>query len=131
MLRGKKPESEVRFELFTWGMILVTAAVIYLTVYSILPGLILFIPGLILLGSAIFQDMQPDWRVGWLTYIVAILVVATGMAWVMNSLVGTQMRLPWLVIAAIELGLVLIVKALYDLSSRRTASAGQSARRTA
>ena len=36
----------------------------------------------------------------------------------MNSLVGTQMRLPWLVIAAIELGLVLIVKALYDPSPR-------------
>lgn len=118
MLRGKKPESEIRFELFTWGVILITAAVIYLTVYPILPGLILFIPGLILLGSAIFQDMQPDWRVGWLTYAVAILVVATGLAWVMNSLVGTAMRLPWLVVAIIELGLVLIVKAIYDPSPR-------------
>lgn len=118
MLRGRKPESEVRFELLTWGLILVTAAVIYLTVYPVLPGLILFIPGLILLGASIFQDMQPDWRAGWLTYLLAIIVVATGMAWLVDSLVGETVRFPWLVVAIIELGVLLIVKALYDPTPR-------------
>ena len=58
--------------------------------------------------------------IGWLLYALGVRPFAgrPGMAWVMNSLVGTQMRLPWLVIAAIELGLVLIVKALYDPSPR-------------
>lgn len=118
MLRGTKPEGELRFELFTWGLILITAAIIYLTVYPTLPGLILFIPGLILLGATLFQDMQPDWHVGWLTYVLAILVVATGLAWVTNTLLGSNGAVPWLIIAVLELGAVLIVKAVYDPNPR-------------
>lgn len=118
MLRGSKTEGELRFELFTWGLILLTGAIIYVTVFPTLPGLILFIPGLILLGAAIFQDMQPDWHVGWLTYLLAIIIVATGLAWVVNSLLGAAVNIPWLIIAVVELGAILIAKALYDPTPR-------------
>lgn len=118
MLRGRKPESELRFELLTWGLVLVTAAVLYVTLFPVLPALILFIPGLILLGATIFQDIQPDWHASWLTYALAIIVVATGLAGLLNSMLGELIKLPWLVIAVVELGAVLIVKALYDPTPR-------------
>lgn len=118
MLRGQKPESELRFELFTWGLVLITAAILYITLFPVLPSLMLFIPGLILLGSAIFQDMQPDWHAGWFTYVLAIMVVATGLAGIINTLLGEVIRLPWLVIAVVELGAVLVAKALYDPNPR-------------
>ncbi len=114
MLRGDKPEAELRFELFTWGLVLITAAIIYLTLFPILPSLILFIPGLILLGSAIFQDLQPGWRVSWLTYLLAVIVVATGLAGIVNTLLGEMVKLPWLIVAVVQFGLVLIIKAIYD-----------------
>jgi uncharacterized membrane protein HdeD (DUF308 family) len=114
MLRGTKPSGEVRFELVTTGSVLVTAAVLYVTAYSFLPGLMLFFPGLILLGGAIYQDMQPEWTAGWLTYLVAILLVATGLASIVNTLLGNVIQLNWIVIAVVELGVLLILKALYD-----------------
>ncbi len=119
MLYGHKPEEEVRFELLTWGVVLVVAAVMYVLFRTTLPSLMLFIPGLILLGSAIFQDLQPDWRAGWPTYLLAILAVGVGLAGVVNSLLGEVVKLPpalWLIITATELGAVLIAKALYDPS---------------
>ncbi len=121
MFRGSKSEAELRFELLTWGLILIIAAVMYVLFYKLLPSLMLFLPGLILLGSAIFQDMQPDWHAGWLTYVLAILVVATGLAGIVNSLLGEVVKVPsglWLVIAAVELGAVFIAKALYDPSPK-------------
>lgn len=118
MFRGNKPESEVRFELLTWGVLLITAAIIYVTIYPALPSMILFIPGLILLGATIFQDMQPDWHAGWLGYIVAVLVVASGLVGVVNQAMGQAIKLPWLVIAAIELGVILLIKAIYDPTPR-------------
>ncbi len=119
MLYGHKPEEEVRFELLTWGVVLVVAAVMYVIFRTTLPSLMLFIPGLILLGSAIFQDLQPDWRAGWPTYLLAILAVGVGLAGVVNSLLGEVVKLPpalWLIVTATELGAVLIAKALYDPS---------------
>lgn len=119
MLYGRKPEEEVRFELLTWGAVLIVAAIMYVLFRTTLPSLMLFIPGLILLGSAIFQDLQPDWRAGWPTYLLAILAVGIGLAGVINSLLGEAVKLPpalWLIITATELGAVLIAKALYDPS---------------
>ena len=116
MLRGNKSENETRFELLVIGLVLVTAAALYVVFRKTLPSMILFIPGLILLGGAIFQDMQPDWKAGWMTYLLAIIVVATGLTGIVNSLLKTRMSLPWLVIAIVELGAVLIAKALYDPS---------------
>lgn len=119
MLYGRKSEEEVRFELLTWGVILVAAAVMYVLFRTTLPSLMLFIPGLILLGSAIFQDLQPDWRAGWPTYLLAIFAVGIGLAGIVNSLLGEVVKLPpalWLVITATELGAILIAKALYDPS---------------
>ncbi len=119
MLYGRKPEEEVRFELLTWGMTLVAAAVMYVLFRTTLPSLMLFIPGLILLGSAIFQDLQPDWHAGWPTYLLAIFAVGIGLAGIVNSLLGEVVKLPpalWLVITATELGAILIAKALYDPS---------------
>lgn len=118
MFGRNKPEAEVRFELLTWGLLLITAALIYVTIYDALPSMILFIPGLILLGATIFQDMQPDWHAGWLGYIVAVLVVATGLVGIVNQTMGWAIKLPWLVIAAIEMGAVLLIKAIYDPTPR-------------
>jgi hypothetical protein len=117
MLRGRKSTEELRFELLIWGIILITGAVIYVTVYDVLPSLILVIPGLILLGAAIFQDMQADWHAGWPVYVLAILVVATGLAALVNDLTA-QRQVPWLVIAIVELGAIFIVKAVYDPTPR-------------
>jgi hypothetical protein len=114
MLRGNKSQDELRFEILTWGLILVSAAVCWAVFRAFLPSMIIFVPGLILLGSAIFQDMQPDWQAGWFTYVLAALVVATGLAGIINSLLGEIVRVPWLIIAIMELGAVLIAKALYD-----------------
>nr|MBN1229486.1 hypothetical protein [Anaerolineae bacterium] len=117
MQKEQKTVSELRFELLVWGIILIAGGVIYITVYKALPSLILFIPGLVLLGAAIYQDMQPDWHAGWLTYALAIIVVATGLGGIVNTLMD-GVDLPWVVIALIELGVVLVAKALYDPSPR-------------
>jgi hypothetical protein len=121
MFKGNKSEAELRFELLIWGIILMTAAVIYVTLSNVLPALILFIPGLILLGATIFQDMQPDWTAGWFAYLLSIIVVATGLVGVINTLLGDVVSMPkgmWLVIAIVELGAVFVAKALYDPNPR-------------
>jgi len=118
MLRGHKSEAELRFELLTWGIVLLAAAAIYILFRETLPSLMLFIPGLILLGSAIYQDMQPDWHAGWPIYALSIVVVATGLAGIIERLLGGSVELPWLIIAIVELGAVLVVKALYDPTPR-------------
>ncbi len=121
MLRGRKSDTELRFELLTWGAILLAVVIIYV-IFQSLEGLViplmLFFPGLILLGSAIYQDMQMEWRAGWLSYVLAILVVATGLAGIINALFGETLQIPWPIIAVAELGAVLIAKALYDPNPR-------------
>lgn len=114
MLRGTKSSGEVRFELVLTGAILLTAAVVYVVAFSWLPGLMLFLPGLMLLGGAIYQDMQPGWKAGWLTYLIAVILVATGLAWIVNTVLKGVINLNWIVVAAVELGVLLILKALYD-----------------
>lgn len=114
MLRGNKSTGEIRFEILILGVVLVTAAILYVIFSTTLPALMLFIPGLILLGGAIYQDMQPDWKSGWLIYALAIILVATGLAGVVNTLLGEVIKLNWIVIAVVELGAILIAKALYD-----------------
>jgi hypothetical protein len=114
MLRGNKSTGEVRFELITWGAVLITASILYVLFRDTLPSLMLFIPGLILLGSTIFQDVQLGWKAGWLNYALSILAVATGLAGIVNTLLGEVIHLQWLVVAVVELGAILIAKALYD-----------------
>jgi len=118
MLHGNKSTGELRFELFILGIVLVIAAVLYVVLPPNLRSLMLFLPGLILLGAAIYQDMQPDWQAGWLTYALAILMVATGLAGIVNTLLGNAVKLDWFVIAVVELGAILIAKALYDPTPR-------------
>jgi hypothetical protein len=118
MLQGNKSTGELRFEFLMLGIILITAAVLYVILPEDLRALMMFVPGLILLGSAIYQDMQSDWKAGWLTYALAILLVATGLAGVVNALLGNAIRLNWIVIAVVELGAILIAKALYDPTPR-------------
>jgi hypothetical protein len=118
MLQGHKSTGELRFEFLLLGIVLVVAAVLYVILPDDLRSLMLFIPGLILLGSAIYQDMQPDWKAGWLMYVLAILMVATGLAGLVNTLMGGTVRLNWLVVAIVELGAILIAKALYDPTPR-------------
>ncbi|MBN1309928.1 MAG: hypothetical protein JXB30_00820 [Anaerolineae bacterium] len=118
MLQGNKSTGELRFELLIVGTVLVVAAILYVILPEDLRSLMLFLPGLILLGAAIYQDMQPDWRAGWLTYALAVLMVATGLAGIVNALLGNAVRLNWVVVAVVELGAILIAKALYDPSPR-------------
>lgn len=118
MLRGNKSTGEIRFELLTWGSMLLTGSVMYIIFKGTpLISTILFLPGLVLLGSTLFQDFQMGWKAGWLNYVMAILAVATGLAGIVNGLVG-GVNLPWVVIALVELGAILIVKALYDPNPR-------------
>ena len=113
MLRGRRPPKEVQFELLMWGIILITCAVIYVTLWDVMPYLLLILPGFFLLGSAIYQDLQEGWHAGWWSYMLAILVIATGIAWMVNELTG-ETRLPWWIVALVELGIVFVVKAFYD-----------------
>lgn len=122
MLRGRKPEQEVRHELIIWGVVLIVAALLYVTTYQSFPSLMLFIPGLILLGSAIFQDLQAGWHAGWFSYVSSILMVALGLAGIVNSLLapeGTSV-LPWWIVAVVLLGAVLIVKSVFDPTPSRS-----------
>jgi len=117
MLRGSnysKSPGETRFELVITGSVLLTAAVLFVTTYSYMPGFMLFFPGLILLGGAIYQSIQPGWKAGWLTYLVAVLLVATGLASIVNRLLGEVIHLQWYIVAVVEMGILLILKALYD-----------------
>ena len=112
--KGRSTE-EVRYDLFTWGAILISGAVLYVLFNDTLPSLILFIPGLILLGSTIYQDLQTEWHAGFLNYAMAILAVGTGLAGIINDLV-IGASISWLIVAIVEFGAILIVKALYDPS---------------
>jgi ABC-type uncharacterized transport system permease subunit len=116
MLRGNKSNDELRFELLTLGIILLSAAVCWVIFRQILPSMTLFVPGLIMLGAAIFQDLQPDWRAGWPTYALAVVLVSTGLAGVVNTFLGEAVKLNWVVITIVELGAILVAKALYDPS---------------
>lgn len=119
MLRGNKTDAELRFEFITWGAVLIAMAILYIAFYKTLPSLMLFIPGLILLGSALFQDIQMGWKAGWLNYVLAVLAVATGLAGIVNTLMGNLVpNVPWWIIAIAELGAILVAKALYDPSPR-------------
>lgn len=123
MLRGRKSSNEIRFEWMIVGVILMVVAIIYVIfnnpdMKDFMFPFMMFFPGLILLGSAIYQDMQPDWKAGWLAYAMAILLVASGLAGIVNKLMGAAFKLDWFIVAAVELGAVLIAKALYDPSPR-------------
>ncbi len=117
MLQGNKSAGEIRFELVTLGAMLVVGALLYVALPSNLHSLVIFFPGLILLGSAIYQDLQPGWKAGWLTYVVAILAVAVGITGLINDLFqGPVKGNLWLIISLAMLGVILIFKALYDPS---------------
>lgn len=121
MLGRKKPNSEVRVELMTWGVILIVVSVIYVLfrhLGSLAVSMMLFFPGLILLGPAIVQDIRVGWGSSWFTYLLAILLIATGLAGLINHLMGDVLRIPWFIIALFELGAVLVAKALYDPDPR-------------
>lgn len=114
MLRGKKSSGEIRFELITWGAILITGAIMYVMFRGTsLESLILFIPGLVLLGSTLYQDIQLGWKAGWLGYALSVLAVAVGLAGVINGVMGGP-TVPWLIVALVIMGAILIAKALYD-----------------
>src|SRR5215208_4701848 len=114
MLRGKKSTGEIRFELITWGAILISGAIMYVMFRGTsLESLILFIPGLVLLGSTLYQDIQLGWKAGWLGYALSVLAVAVGLAGVINGVMGGP-AVPWLIVALVIMGAILIAKALYD-----------------
>ncbi len=114
MLRGNKNEIEFRFELLTWGIVLLSGAAMWILFRQVFPSLVLFVPGLVLLGSAIFQDMQTDMQAGWFAYALAIIVVAIGLAGIVNTLFENVVNVNWLILTIVILGAVFVAKALYD-----------------
>jgi len=120
MLRGAKSSNEVRFELVVTGLQLVVGAVLYVVLQgnAQLQPLIVFFPGLIMLGGAIYQTITPDWRAGWVTYVIAILMVAISLAGLINNVMGEVIHIDWWIIAIASLGIILIFKALYDPSPK-------------
>jgi FtsH-binding integral membrane protein len=114
LLRGSpKSDEEKRWELLTWGVILISVAVIY-AIAGRFNYLMLLVAGVILLLSTVYQDMREGWTVSWLTYALAILILGTGVAGVVNELAGGVVQIQWWVIVLVELGAVFIVKAFYD-----------------
>ncbi|MGF1503633.1 MAG: hypothetical protein ACFB51_00605 [Anaerolineae bacterium] len=124
MLGTNKSGQEKRFELLITGIFLITAAGTFAVVWrGPLRGLLLFLPGLVLLGGAIFQDLQPGWHAGAFTYILATLLVGTGLAAIFYTVLGDVIFVPgwlWVVVTIAELGAVLVAKALYDPTLGRT-----------
>lgn len=115
MLRGSKSPNEVRFELVVMGLMLVVGALLFVVFQGNdqLQPLIVFFPGLILLGGAIYQTITPDWKAGWITYVIAIVMVALGLAGLINNMLVGTVHVDWWIIAIVALGVVLIFKALY------------------
>ena len=115
MLLRENPKSdeEKRWEWLTWGVVLISVAVIYAITLSF-NYLMLLVAGMILLLSAVYQDMREGWTVSWLTYALAIVVLGTGVAGVVNDLAGGVVNIPWWVVVLVELGAIFIVKAFYD-----------------
>ncbi len=115
MLLRESPKSdeEKRWELLTWGVVLIAIAVLY-AIMGRFSYLMLLVAGTVLLLSAVYQDMREGWTVSWLTYALAILILGTGVAGVVNELAGDVVRIQWWVVVLVELGAVFIVKAFYD-----------------
>ena len=122
MLRGgtKKSGNEIRFELVVLGVMLVVGAICFVAFQSApaLQPLVVFFPGLILLGGCVYQTVTPGWKAGWITYVIAILLLAIGLAGLINAQLGDIVRVDWWIIAIVSLGVVLIFKALYDPNPR-------------
>jgi len=119
MLRGSKSSGEVRFELVVMGAMLMVGAVMFVLFQNdnTLQPLVLFFPGLILLGGAIYQTVTPGYKAGWITYVIAILLVAIGLAGLINGVMGGA-TVQWWIVAIVAFGAVLIFKALYDPNPR-------------
>ena len=115
MLLRESPKSqeEKRWELLTWGVILISVAVLY-AIMQRFGYLMLLVAGMILLLSTVYQDMREGWRVSWLTYALAILILGLGVAGVVNELAGEIVHIPAWVVILVTLGAVFIVKAFYD-----------------
>lgn len=115
MLLRESPKSqeEKRWELLTWGIVLICVAVIY-AIMQRFSYFMLLVAGTTLLLSTVYQDMREGWRVSWLTYALAIVILGTGVAGVVNELTGDIVQIKWWVVVLVELGAVFIVKAFYD-----------------
>ena len=122
MLRGgsSKSANEVRFELVVLGSMLVVGVLMYVAFQKTpeLQPLVIFFPGLILLGGCVYQTVTPNWKAGTLTYVIAILLLSIGLAGLINSQLGEVVRVDWWIVAIASLGVILIFKALYDPNPR-------------
>jgi hypothetical protein len=121
--RSKQP-FEFRVEWLMWGVALLTFAAGYM-VRKAVPGLMWFGPGLILLWGAFFQDLLPSTAglsVSWPIYVLAVLMTGFGGGRLYNKLLfqNSDNRLPWLIVSIAIGGVILIVKALWDLSVGRS-----------
>jgi hypothetical protein len=121
--RSKQP-FEFRVEWLMWGVALLVFAIGYM-VRETVPGLMWFGPGLVLLWGAFFQDLLPSdvgLSVGWPIYVLAVLMTGFGGGRLYNKLLfqNSANRLPWLIVSIGIGGVILIVKALWDMSVGRS-----------
>jgi hypothetical protein len=122
--KGSKQPFEFRVEWLMWGVALVTFAAGYM-VRKTVPGLLWFGPGLILLWGAFFQDLLPPnigLSVSWPVYVLATIMTGWGLGRFYNGLLfpNSTDKLPWGIVSIAIGGLILIIKALWDLSVGRS-----------
>jgi hypothetical protein len=122
--KGSKRPFEFRVEWLMWGAALVTFAAGYM-VRDTVPGLLWFGPGLILLWGAFFQDLLPPevgLSVSWPVYVLATIMTGWGIGRLYNGLLfqNSAEKLPWWIVSIAIGGLILIIKALWDLSVGRS-----------
>jgi len=114
MLRAGKPEGEGRFELLTWGVVLLTGAILYVTANKAVPSLTLLLPGMLLLASLVYQDFRPGWHAGWASYVFAIMIVGIGFSSLINNVASPAIPMRWWITTIGLMGTVLILKAFWD-----------------
>lgn len=111
-----KSESEKRFELAAWGLGLVLFAIAWIFFDKSLPGLMAFLPGVIILGSALYQDVQEGWSASPMTYFIGIVMTAVGITSLISTFLGDVIHLNWVVVSIALMGSGLLIKAFKDLS---------------
>lgn len=111
-----RSENEKRFELAAWGLALLLFAVAWIFFDKTLPGLMTFLPGVIIVGSALYQDIQEGWSASPVTYFMGIIMTAVGITSLISSFLGDVIHLNWVVVSIAIMGTGLLIKAFKDLS---------------
>lgn len=115
-MKNPKTEEEKRFELATWGTALVLFALVWILFADTLPGLMMFMPGIVILGSALYQDIQKTWSSNLISYLTGILMTAVGLTSLVSTFMGDIIQLNWVIVSIAIMGAALVIKAFRDMS---------------